>query len=242
MLSTSFVAVALSALPLVFANYGYPVTNGTATSVVYPSGTGSPAASTQTVAVGKDGLVFTPDTIHAKSGDEIVFEFYPKNHAVVQADFNNPCNPSASGLGISSGFVPSAAGRANKTFTVTIEDDTKPIWLYCPQNNPKSHCAQGMVAVINPPQYSPNTLNAFKLAAANTGNATTPATGPAGGQLTTIGAPGAPGTPGASGAPTASGGAPAPSGSAPIESPGAGSSLAVNGVLGLLALFAAIAL
>lgn len=110
MVSTSFVAIALGALPLVFAEYY--LANGTATSVVYPSGTGSPAGSTQTVAVGKDGLVFTPDTIHAKTGDEIVFEFYPKNHAVVQADFKNPCNPSASGLGIFSGFVPSAAGRA----------------------------------------------------------------------------------------------------------------------------------
>jgi plastocyanin len=110
MLSTTFVAIALGALPSVFASYS--VANGTATSVVYPTSTESAASSTQTVAVGKDGLTFTPDTIHAKTGDQIVFEFFPKNHAVVQADFNNPCHPSADGHGIFSGFVPSPAGRA----------------------------------------------------------------------------------------------------------------------------------
>jgi hypothetical protein len=116
----------------------------------------------------------------------------------------------------------------NKTFTVKVEDDEKPIWLYCPQNNPKSHCASGMVAVINPPQYSQNTLDAFRLAAAaTTGNATAPSTGPLGGQITTpSGAPNAPG-------------APAPSGSA---FPGSGSSLVVNGGLGLVSLFAALML
>ncbi|KAF1978775.1 hypothetical protein BU23DRAFT_524290 [Bimuria novae-zelandiae CBS 107.79] len=234
MVSTSFVAVVFSALPLAFASYpaAYPVANGTATSAVYPTGTGSAGPSKQTVSVGKDGLVFTPDTIHAKKGDEIVFEFFPKNHAVVEADFNNPCNPSADGKGIFSGFIPSAAGRANKTFTVTIEDDQKPIWLYCPQNNPKPHCVAGMVAVINPPQYSHNTLNAFRMKAALvTGNATAPSGGPTGGQVTT---PGAPSTPS---------GSPSPSGSSPEESTGgAGSSLAANGLVGLVGLFAALML
>lgn len=127
MVSKSSIGVALGALPLAFAAYPdaaypaaaatytsvtYPVTNGTATSVSAPSGTGSAGSPTQTVAVGKDGLKFTPDTIIAKTGDEIVFEFFPKNHAVVQADFNNPCNPSADGHGIFSGFIPSTAGRA----------------------------------------------------------------------------------------------------------------------------------
>ena len=110
MISTSRIVIALSALPLAFANY--PLMNGTTTSVVYPTGTSSPSPATQTVSVGKNGLVFSPDTVHAKTGDEIVFEFYPKNHAVVQADFNNPCNPSIDEKRIFSDFIPSAVGRA----------------------------------------------------------------------------------------------------------------------------------
>ena len=109
-MTTSHIAIALSAIPLAFASY--PLINGTTTSIVYPTGTSSASPVTQTVSVGKDGLVFSPDTVYAKTGDEIVFEFYPKNHAVVQADFNNPCNPSADEKRIFSDFVPSAAGRA----------------------------------------------------------------------------------------------------------------------------------
>lgn len=108
-----------------------------------------------------------------------------------------------------------------------MEDEKKPIWLYCPQNAPMPHCAAGMVAVINPPQSGHNTLNAFRMAAASKGNSTLPSTGPSGGQF---------GTPGATGS------APAPSGTKPVESPGAGSSIAVNGMLGLAALFAGFAL
>ena len=38
----------------------------------------------------------------------------------------------------------------NTTFTIKVTDD-KPIWLYCPQNNPAPHCAAGMVAVMHSP-------------------------------------------------------------------------------------------
>ncbi|KAF2744982.1 hypothetical protein M011DRAFT_385142, partial [Sporormia fimetaria CBS 119925] len=104
-------------------------------------------------------LVFTPDTIQANIGDQITFEFFPKNHSVVQADFNNPCNPKEDG--IFSGFFPTANGAANRTFTITVEDK-KPIWLYCSALQPQPHCKQGMVAVINPPAEGPNTLEAFR--------------------------------------------------------------------------------
>lgn len=146
MVSTTFVAV-LGALPLAFAQY-YPSGNATVSDSPKPTGTeGSSAA--QTVTVGNDGqLKFSPETITAKVGEQITFQFFPKNHAVAQSEFNNPCNPSDGG--IFSGFIPSAAGPANKTFTITVKDE-KPIWLYCPQNQPKPHCQQGMVAVINPP-------------------------------------------------------------------------------------------
>ena len=78
--------------------------------------------------------------------------------------------------------------------------------------------------VINPPQYAHNTLEAFRMkAAAVTGNATVPSGGVSGGK---IASPGTPGTPS---------GAPAPSSSSPTESTGTGTSLVVNGILGMMA-------
>lgn len=95
MVSTSFIAAALSTLPLAFAYY--PASNGTTTYPPQPSGTGA-GKPTYTVAVGQNGLTFTPDTVHAKVGEDVVFQFFPKNHSVVQADFNDPCNPSEGGI------------------------------------------------------------------------------------------------------------------------------------------------
>lgn len=105
MVSSTFVAVLLGGLPLAFAAH---YDTGNATSAYYPTATNSPSP-VQTVSVGKGGFVFTPDTIVAKIGEEITFQFFPKNHSVVQADFNNPCNPAAAPGSIFSGFIPSAA-------------------------------------------------------------------------------------------------------------------------------------
>lgn len=139
------VITALAALPIAFAEY-YPSNSLSISYAPAPTTTSDP--SIQTVSVGKDGLVFTPDTITANIGDQITFQFFPKNHSVVQSDFKNPCNPSEAG--IFSGFIPSADGPANETFAITVKDE-KPVWLYCAAVVPRSHCAAGMVAVINPP-------------------------------------------------------------------------------------------
>ena len=143
----STLAFALGALPLAFAYY--PAGNGTTTAAA-PTGTTGSSSGTpqQTIAVGQNGLTFSPDIVNAKVGEEIVFTFFPKNHSVVQADFQHPCTPVDNG--IFSGFVPTISGQANQTFTIKIQNNS-PIWLYCAQNNPQPHCAQGMVAVINPP-------------------------------------------------------------------------------------------
>ncbi|PVI05350.1 hypothetical protein DM02DRAFT_610663 [Periconia macrospinosa] len=108
--STLIVAAMGATLPLAFASPSYPVVNGTSTIPYKPSSTGSSKPAAQTVVVGKNGLTFTPDTIKAKVGEQIVFEFFPKNHAVVQANFETPCIPKDGG--INSGFVPTPEGRA----------------------------------------------------------------------------------------------------------------------------------
>jgi plastocyanin len=102
MIASTFV-YALATLPLAFAQYSYPVVSASASATNTVAGPGA----VHTVSVGQNGLTFTPDTIHANVGEQITFQFFPKNHSVVQADFNNPCNPS--GGGIFSGFVPTMA-------------------------------------------------------------------------------------------------------------------------------------
>jgi plastocyanin len=247
MVSASFIAAALSTFPLAFAYY--PAPNGTTTLTPQPSGTGV-SKPVHTVAVGQNGLTFTPDTVHANVGDDVVFQFFPKNHTVVQADFNNPCNPSQNGIfsgfnfNVTNGTAVSSTKWAlcctklllidsqDKTFTITVSD-TKPVWLYCSQNQPKPHCAAGMVAVINPPASGPNTLDAFKAAAAKTTVSTSPAGGASGGQ---VGAPGS-----GSGSPS-SPNSPSGTSTGPAQSTGAASSLTISGALGVAAIFAGIAL
>jgi plastocyanin len=90
-------------------------------------------------------LVFTPATTKASVGDVVTFHFFPKNHDVTQSSFDKPCAPLADGF--FSGFVPTASGEANKTFSITVKD-SNPIWFYCSQSK---HCNNGMVGVINPP-------------------------------------------------------------------------------------------
>ena len=115
MVSTSFIVAALSTLPLAFAYY--PAANGTSTYPPLPSGTGA-GKPAHTVAVGQNGLTFTPDTVQAKVGEDVVFQFFPKNHSVVQADFNNPCNPSEGG--IFSGFNFNVSEGAAVSFPTSI--------------------------------------------------------------------------------------------------------------------------
>jgi plastocyanin len=68
---------------------------------------GSASSATQTVDVGETGFVFNPDTIHVPSGGVVEFQFYPGDHSVAQAAFNNPCHPM-SDTSFFSGFMASA--------------------------------------------------------------------------------------------------------------------------------------
>ena len=94
----------------------------------------------QSVQVGKNGFVFTPDIITAGEGDVIEFVIQ-SGHSVARSSFDNPCAP-ISGAGIYSGAISSM-----ETFSVTV-NSTDPIWLYC---GTPSHCEGGMAAVINQP-------------------------------------------------------------------------------------------
>lgn len=94
----------------------------------------------QTVMVGANGLVFSPDTVTAGVGSVIDFVI-TAGHSVTESTFGNPCQ-GIGGTGIYSGFPSN-----NAVFRVTI-NSSDPIWLYCAAPR---HCQSGMVMVINPP-------------------------------------------------------------------------------------------
>ncbi|KAJ6024656.1 cupredoxin [Penicillium herquei] len=119
------------------------------------------------VDVGEHGLLFDPASLSASVGDTVEFHFYPQNHSVAQASFDNACHPLNSS-GFFSGFVPTSE-ESKTVFTLTI-NNTDPIWYYCGQ---EGHCQAGMVGVINPPSGG-NNLSSFKISASGTTDTTVP--------------------------------------------------------------------
>jgi plastocyanin len=52
------------------------------------------SAAVHQIAVGQGGLKFSPDSITAKVGDQVQFNFDSSlGHSVVEGDYNNPCQP-----------------------------------------------------------------------------------------------------------------------------------------------------
>jgi len=141
-------------------------------TTTYSSYPGSPEptpasaeGTVHTVIVGGPGkLAFDPPFLAALPRDTIVFQFQQKNHSVTQSSFDDPCRKlNNNGLtGFDSGFMPVAADATQFptwNFTVT---DTSPVWAYCRQQTPSSHCGAGMVFAINPVQSSPRNFTAFQ--------------------------------------------------------------------------------
>ncbi|KAB5515169.1 Cupredoxin, partial [Coniochaeta sp. 2T2.1] len=100
--------------------------------------------------VGQGGnFAFTPNEVKAAVGDVVEFQFPAGgNHSVVEGEFNNACQPAATG-GFFSGYMNTLSGPATDAFFVTIKT-TDAIPFYCSQQGPPPHCPAGMVGVINP--------------------------------------------------------------------------------------------
>jgi len=114
---------------------------------------GFASAADHLVLVGDGGLVFNPTSVTAAVGDNVIFEFRAKNHTVTQSSFAQPCNflQTANGPGVDSGYQPVAAGATSfPQWSITVDNATAPLWFYCAQKNPASHCQAGMVFAINP--------------------------------------------------------------------------------------------
>jgi plastocyanin len=133
--------VALAA-PVALAQYGGEY--GTTSASASASASATSSGSVPTISVGAGGLTFSPDSVTAPVGGQVVFSFaaFSAGHSATQADFAGPCAPAAN-AGFNSGFV----SKGGQTFVVNITS-TDPMWFYCGQ---VSHCQGGMVGVINPP-------------------------------------------------------------------------------------------
>jgi hypothetical protein len=176
------------------------------------------------VQVGAGGkLAFTPNTVQAANGDTISFQFSPKNHSLTQSTFAAPCTKmSTPTVGVDSGFMfvqPNATELPS--FTIAVNDSTVPLWFYCAQTTPVSHCEAGMVFAINP--TANKTFAQFQqtaMALNTTANGTTPGSGSSTGAAAgSTGAPaagpgGSPASVGGSGSSSASGTPPASSSTA----------------------------
>jgi len=131
------------------------------------------AQTTHNVAVGQNGLTYSPSNITAAVGDVVSFTFYAKNHTATQSTFAAPCTQlvnSTGGntiVGISSGYMPVGANAtSNPVWSFSVQDTT-PLWFFCLQGN---HCQQGMVFSIN--ETPAKTFEAYQTAAKATTNST----------------------------------------------------------------------
>jgi plastocyanin len=129
-------------------------------------------AANFTVKVGEGGgLTFNPETVTAKEGDIISFQFLTKNHTVTQSSFNDPCTRlTTPTLGIDSDYQPVPANATMiPQWSFTVVNASAPLWFYCKQG---AHCKAGMVFAVNP--TADKTFQTFKTKATGGGSSSSP--------------------------------------------------------------------
>jgi len=120
------------------------------------------------VQVGAGGqLAFSPTNITANVGDVVAFQFQGKNHSVTQSTFADPCAlMTTPAVGINSGFQPVAANATElPEWSFTVNNASTPLWFFCAQTNPISHCGQGMVFSVNANPTSAKSFAVYQAAA-----------------------------------------------------------------------------
>ncbi|THH05834.1 hypothetical protein EW145_g4509 [Phellinidium pouzarii] len=89
-----------------------------------------------------DPFIFTPNNVTASEGDVIMFTFSgaPGNHSVTQSTFSDPCNPSGDGFDSGNILIPMGTTTGFPTWNLTITNTSEPIWFFCKQLIPQTHC------------------------------------------------------------------------------------------------------
>ncbi|KAJ7489936.1 hypothetical protein B0H11DRAFT_2229443 [Mycena galericulata] len=169
MLSTAVVAIVFSSFAAA-QNYGGPPSVPTTTApaaVAIPSAPPSTTGQVNINVAPNGNFVFSPNNVTASNGTNVTFWFPASavTHSVTQSSFAEPCTYLAASANNSAGFD-SGLTSADQ-FTITITDDTKPIWFHCKQ---VTHCGSGMVGSINAPANGTNTFTAFQAAAVKIGS------------------------------------------------------------------------
>uniref|UniRef100_A0A8H7Y4V3 Cupredoxin n=1 Tax=Psilocybe cubensis TaxID=181762 RepID=A0A8H7Y4V3_PSICU len=207
------------------------------------------AAEDHIVTVGANNqLLFSPTNITIADGDTISFQL----SSVTQSSFTSPCVQSPNA--INSGFMPiNATVMASQQFPqwqISVSNASSPIWFFCAQTMPVSHCEQGMVFAVNAPpaksfaQFQANAMNGGSTNANSTSTNGTATNSTSGGDASTPGSGSASGgsasTPGSGSASTGNASAAPPPNSS--QSAKTGGALKVGGpaagIITLTALFA----
>ncbi|EEB89791.1 hypothetical protein MPER_12076 [Moniliophthora perniciosa FA553] len=147
-----------------------------ASAAVALSYTAGVLAADISVEVGQGGLTFTPPSVNATQGDNIIFSFVSKNHTVTQSTFAAPCTKMDNA--VDSGYQSVSDSPINWTLPVNNSDT---LWFYCAQTQPANHCQMGMVFAINAPTEGNNTFENFQNSARGGSDGSTNSSGSASG-------------------------------------------------------------
>ncbi|KAF8132204.1 hypothetical protein K438DRAFT_831033 [Mycena galopus ATCC 62051] len=119
------------------------------------------------VTVGENSTTtYTPNSVTANVGDNVVFQFVAGNHST----FADPCAIMTTPIaGIDSGFQFVAANATQvPQWSFQVTNATTPLWFFCRQTG---HCAKGMVFSVNAATTGNKTFAAFQAAAMGTSTA-----------------------------------------------------------------------
>lgn len=112
-------------------------------------GPSTPGRATHSVRVGVNNeLIFSPSQVVAAVGDVIVFTFENGNHTLTQSTLTEPCTNTGQ---FDSGFA-FGPDSTVKNLSILVQN-SNPMWFFCRQHIPKSHCSAGMVFALNPGTY-----------------------------------------------------------------------------------------
>ena len=115
-------SMALLALPVLTwaraqGNYGASSAGAKTTVKATPSPTTTSSGAVHSISVGQGNqLKFSPDSITAKVGDLVEFNFVGVDHSVALGDFSNPCQPKDSSA-FFSGFP---VDEVSRTYTLSL--------------------------------------------------------------------------------------------------------------------------